>query len=178
MKDGSGAYNRYFGRLSDGSIKIRGIAARRHDTPEFIRSMQERMLTVMARATSIAELDALKEEVRTIYHDAIMILPDVDLKEMKIERRISRTTYAHRCIESAAVKSYQGHGVEIAPGMKISYVVIDSRRYQVEPEWCAGKFDVIYYRELLEKAWAEIRYAFIRGNSGKNYLKKYFSISI
>ncbi len=48
MNDGSGAYNRYFGRLSDGSVKVRGIAARRHDTPEFVRSMQSRMLEVMA----------------------------------------------------------------------------------------------------------------------------------
>jgi hypothetical protein len=48
--------------------------------------------------------------------------------------------------------------------MKISYVVTDARRYQVEPAWCAEKFDVLYYRELLEKAWGEIRYAFVRSN--------------
>ncbi|MEN6442121.1 MAG: hypothetical protein ABFC71_00015 [Methanoregula sp.] len=42
MKDGFGAYNRYFGRLADGSVKARGIAARRHDTPAFIRTMQGR----------------------------------------------------------------------------------------------------------------------------------------
>lgn len=164
MKDGGGAYNRYFGRLSDGSIKVRGIAARRHDTPEFIRTMQDQMLTVMAKATSIAELDAMREDVRNIYHDAIMKLPDANPKLMKIERRISRTTYAHRCIEGAAVKSFQDRGANIAPGMKISYVVTDSKRYQVKPDWCAETFDVLYYRQLLEKAWAEIRYAFVRGN--------------
>src|SRR5512136_2065131 len=64
LNDGFGAYNRYFGRLSDGSIKVRGIAARRHDTPEFIQSMQGRMLDVMARAKTIAKLEELKEEVR------------------------------------------------------------------------------------------------------------------
>ena len=40
MNDGWGAYNRYFGRLKDGSVKVRGIAARRHDTPGVVRSMQ------------------------------------------------------------------------------------------------------------------------------------------
>ena len=40
---GFGAYNRYYGRQSDGSVKLRGIAARRHDTPEYIRAMQQEM---------------------------------------------------------------------------------------------------------------------------------------
>jgi DNA polymerase I len=116
MKDGGGAYNRYFGRLSDGSIKIRGIAARRHDTPAFIRSMQDRMLTTMARATNIAELDALREEVRAIHHDAVMQLPDADPREMKIERRISRTTYAHRCIEGGGGYGVPGTGGRCCAG--------------------------------------------------------------
>ena len=33
MPDGFGAYNRYYGRLSTGEIKVRGIMARRGDTP-------------------------------------------------------------------------------------------------------------------------------------------------
>ncbi len=55
LADGFGAYNRYYGRQPDGSIKVRGIAARRHDTPEYVREMQRRMLAVMARAKNIAE---------------------------------------------------------------------------------------------------------------------------
>lgn len=35
LADGFGAYNRYYGRLTDGSLKVRGIAARKHDTPEY-----------------------------------------------------------------------------------------------------------------------------------------------
>ena len=64
MNDGSGAYNRYFGRLSDGSIKVRGIAARKHDTPEYIRTMQSRMLEVMSSAGSIADLNEKKRRSR------------------------------------------------------------------------------------------------------------------
>ena len=44
--------------------------------------------------------------------------------------------------------------------MKIRYVVTDARRYQVEPEWNAAVFDLPYYRNLLEKAWEEIAFAF------------------
>ncbi len=160
MNDGFGAYNRYFGRLSDGSVKVRGIAARRHDTPEFVRSMQSRMLEVMASAASIAELEDKKEEIRNIFQETVKSLPSADPKAMVINRRISRLTYAHRCIEGAAVHAYRKHGVGIAPGMKIRYVVTDARRYQVEPEWNAAAFDLPYYRNLLEKAWEEIAFAF------------------
>jgi DNA polymerase I len=160
LNDGFGAYNRYFGRLADGSVKVRGIAARRHDTPEYIRTMQGEMLKVMAGAQTITELKRNQDSLKRIYKTAIERLSDVDPKEMVITRRISRLTYAHRCIEGAAVKAYQHHGTGIAPGMKIQYVVTDARRYQVEPAWCAKSFDYGYYRELIDKAWAEISFAF------------------
>ena len=165
QNDGSGAYTRYYGRLSDGSVKERGIAARRHDTPEYIRTMQAAMLAVMGRAGTIAELDAAWDEVRGIYKDAAARLPSAPVDEMVISRRISRLHYAHRCIEGAAVDAYRRSGTEIAPGMKCRYVVRDARAYGVDPAWCAEKFDAPYYRQLLGKAWAEIAYAFREGRA-------------
>jgi hypothetical protein len=44
--------------------------------------------------------------------------------------------------------------------MKISYVVRDARTYCVDPEWAAERFDLPYYRGLLDKAWKEVAYAF------------------
>jgi DNA polymerase I len=129
LADGFGAYNRYFGRLADGSVKVRGIATRRHDTPKYIRSMQKEMLEVMAGATTIAELEGKYDAVKRIYKAAVERLPAADQKEMAISRRISRLTYVHRGIEGAAVNAYRQHGVGIAPGMKIQYVVTDARRY-------------------------------------------------
>jgi DNA polymerase I len=169
MNDGTGAYNRYFGRLSDGSIKVRGIAARKHDTPEYVRDMQGRMLKVMAGATNTQELENVREEVKEIYRDSVKSLPVADPKSMAISKRISRLTYAHRCLEGAAVRAYQNHGVDVAPGMKIRYVVTDAKRYQVKPEWTADSFDISFYIDLMEKAWAEISYAFTNGSEfGKN----------
>ncbi len=144
LADGFGAYNRYYGRQPDGSIKVRGIAARRHDTPEYVREMQRRMLAVMAQAKTIAELETAREEVADIFRETINGLPAADPQQMVISRRISRLTYAHRCIEGAAVQAYRDHGIGIAPGMKIQYVVTDARRYRVEPAWCAKSFDLGY----------------------------------
>ena len=67
LNDGFGAYNRYYGRMSDGSVKVRGIAARRHDTPEYIRTMQQEMLAIMATARTPAELAQVRDPVYRVY---------------------------------------------------------------------------------------------------------------
>ncbi|MCL0138036.1 hypothetical protein M2T37_27535, partial [Klebsiella pneumoniae] len=43
--------NRYFGVFDDGSFKVRGIEARRHDTPPFIAATQMRLLEQLAAVT-------------------------------------------------------------------------------------------------------------------------------
>ena len=168
LNDGFGAYNRYYGRLSDGSIKVRGIAARRHDTPEYIRQMQQEMLEVMRAAATVPELEEARERIGRIYSTALQGLANADPGTLAIGRRISRTRYAHRCLEGAAVEAYRNAGIAIAPGMKISYVVQDAGRYRVCPAWAAESADTAYYRGLLEKAWKEIAYAFVRNeHTGK-----------
>lgn len=162
LADGSGAYNRYYGRLSDGSVKVRGIAARRHDTPAYICTMQQEMLAILAEARTMPELARVRDRVARVYDDAVRGLPQALPRDLAITRRISRIAYSRRCIESAAVAAYRDAGVAIAPGMKIRYVVRDARVYGVDPEWAAGSFDRIYYRGLIEKAWNEIAYVFPR----------------
>jgi len=51
--------------------------------------------------------------------------------------------------------------------MKIQYVVTDGRRYRVEPAWCAKSFDILFYRGLIDKAYAEISDAFPMGEPMK-----------
>jgi DNA polymerase elongation subunit (family B) len=114
----------------------------------------------MAGAESIAELNARKEEIRTIFQKTAKGLPDSDPKALVIHRRISRLTYAHRCLEGSAVQAYRDRGIAIAPGMKIGYIVRDARKYSVDTAWDATGFDVSYYQTLLEKAWEEIAFAF------------------
>jgi DNA polymerase I len=178
LADGFGAYNRYFGRLSDGSVKVRGIAARRHDTPEYIRTMQQEMLTIMSRALTVAELEDARDEVSAIYRDYVARLPSAPVQEMVVSRRISRLTYAHRCIEGAAVRAYRQQGASVAPGMKIQYVVTDARRYLAEPVWSAMTFDQQYYRRLLDKAWEEVAFAFRQEKPGDRREKLPVGLSV
>ena len=48
--------NRYFGVFTDGSIKVRGLEARRHDSPPWVTGVQMHVLEILARALSVADL--------------------------------------------------------------------------------------------------------------------------
>ena len=56
MGDGGGAYNRYFGRLNTGKMKIRGVMARKGDTPEYVNKMQQEVSEVLSEAKNLVDL--------------------------------------------------------------------------------------------------------------------------
>ncbi|HPS92565.1 MAG TPA: type B DNA-directed DNA polymerase [Methanothrix sp.] len=162
MEDGSGAYNRYFGRLETGNMKIRGVMARKGDTPEYVRRMQKEIFEVMAGAGSRVELRGLLAEAREVRRRYLKGLEeaDVDVRELAIHRRISGLSYSRRCAEASAVAAHRKLGIALAPGMEMGYVVKDAKRWEAEPDRTASEFDADYYRRLLEKAWKEAAYAF------------------
>jgi DNA polymerase, archaea type len=53
MSDGGGAYNPYFGRLNTGKMKIRGVMARKGDTPGYVNKMQQEGFEVLARGEEL-----------------------------------------------------------------------------------------------------------------------------
>ena len=61
--------NRYFGVFEDndlggdGNLKIRGIEARRHDTPYFFK-ISKQILEIMATGNTINEVKALMPKVK------------------------------------------------------------------------------------------------------------------
>jgi DNA polymerase I len=160
MADGSGAYNRYFGRLNTGKVKIRGVMARKGDTPEYVRRMQQDLFRALSGARSREELSRLEpfsQEIRSRYLEDLESAEPADLA---IRRRVSRLSYSRRCAEASAVQACQKNGLSLAPGMEIGYVVKDAKSWAVEPEKVASEFDAEYYRKLLEKAWEEVAFVF------------------
>src|SRR2546426_5638625 len=51
--------NRYYGIFQDGTVKVRGIDLRRHDTPGIVRQCQEEMLQVFSKANNSSEFKLL-----------------------------------------------------------------------------------------------------------------------
>lgn len=166
MPDGFGAYNRYFGRLEDGAMKIRGIAARRRDSPACVRSMQNAILELVKGARTRRDLEEMEDGGHLLYREAKERISTAEPAEMVIRRRISRLSYSRRCPEASAVEACRRAGIEPSPGMEIAYVVTDSRTWEVELDWLAVSCDTTYYAKLLEKAWNEMRFVFEEAREG------------
>jgi DNA polymerase, archaea type len=162
MSDGGGAYNRYFGRLNTGKMKIRGVIACKGDTPEYVNRMQQEVFEVLAEAKSLEDLRRIEPKAQQVYRRYLDELDGADVKELAIHRRVSRLNYSRRCAEASAVQAHMKQGLPLAPGMEIGYVIRDARKWEVDPERTASKFDAVYYRGLLEKAWGEA--AFVLAN--------------
>jgi DNA polymerase I len=160
MSDGFGAYNRYFGRLNTGKVKVRGVMARRGDTPEYVRRMQQELFDALGRAECLEALGRIEPyalEILRWYSDG---LQNAGAEDLVIHRRISRLSYSRRCAEASVVVACQTQGIPLAPGMEIGYVVRDAERWTVSMEKGASQFDAEYYGKLLEKAWNEVAYVF------------------
>ncbi len=155
MKDGSGAYNRYYGRLSRGVIKLRGVMARRRDSPEYVKRMQMECFELMKRARSAGELRRLFPELRRIFDRYAENIRRANPEEMVIRKVVGKTDYGKKLLESSAIREYKMAGIEIKPGMAVEYVVVDSKRKVVSVREHSD-FDVKYYRKLLDKAWEEV----------------------
>jgi DNA polymerase I len=166
LADGYGAYNRYYGRLDDGSLKLRGIAARRGDTPSYVCAMQEKMLDLLAEARDRDGLLARKDRIRQLYREAMVGLADAPPSSLAIHRRISRLRYTRTCPEASAVAACAESGIDLSAGMEVSYVVTDARTWTVELDWNATRFDQGYYRKLLAKAGDEVFFALDRAQAG------------
>ena len=82
--------NRYFGVLENGSLKIRGIEARMHDTPHLFSKCQNEILEIIVNGNTISEVNALMPKVKDIFITMCIFSISVLLhsKESARERRI------------------------------------------------------------------------------------------
>jgi DNA polymerase, archaea type len=87
MSDGTGAYNRYFGRLNTGKMKVRGVMARKGDTPEYVNKMQQEVFEILAEARNLEELQKMRPKVLRIYLRYMDELEDAEIKDLAICRR-------------------------------------------------------------------------------------------
>jgi DNA polymerase, archaea type len=160
QKGGRGAYNRYFGRLVDGKMKVKGIAARRSDTPEYVRRMQQEVLDILAKAGCSEEISALEERAAMARQRYLDGLNRANPKEMAIKRRLSQLSHKKACPEASAVKAAAMSGEALAPGIEVEYVIVDARGWSVCQSDQAEEFDATYYQKLLDKAWEDMEFAF------------------
>ncbi|MBI9043949.1 MAG: hypothetical protein JEZ06_05665 [Anaerolineaceae bacterium] len=118
--------NRYFGVFKDGSIKIRGIEARRRDTPVFIKEAQLEILEHLAQAEDVNVLFEYIPGAIQILRNNIWRLRNgsVPLENLLLTQRLSRELSAYR-VPSAAARAamqLQDIGKEVRPGQRVRFL--------------------------------------------------------
>ncbi|MGB6528137.1 MAG: DNA polymerase domain-containing protein [Candidatus Nitrosopolaris sp.] len=156
--------NRYFGVFEDGTLKVRGIEERRHDTPLLLSKCQREILELMATGNSINEVKALiMLKVNDIIHKYVQLLKEnkVSLEELVFTKRLSKNSnnYQNRnTIENNALMKLNNEGKSLRAGEVLQYIITDyyqtrSKKNRAIPiELINHKrtfYDVRKYTELL-----------------------------
>lgn len=131
MKSSRPVAARFYGVFADGETKVRGLACRRHDTPEFIKQAQEQMLAVLAKVRNVDELQRQGQEAKRIYDGCLAQLESgkVDPRLLIVQQVLSREVedYSVETRASLAARELIADGVNVHPGEKIGYVITNSK---------------------------------------------------
>ncbi|MBK9499446.1 MAG: DNA polymerase [Leptospiraceae bacterium] len=164
--------NRYFGKFSNGEIKMRGLAARRKDTPNFVKDMQLELLDIMRRANTIVELKNLHQEMHYTFGlwQKKLESGNVLWKDLLLRKTIGKSIEEYT-VENASFLSLQQletQKITVEPGEKIRYIVLKenhpdkSKRYLAEEiaklnlDSSICPYDIDYYTRQLWDAFQEI----------------------
>jgi DNA polymerase I len=157
-----GVPNRYFGVFEDGTLKLRGIEARRHDTPVFFSNYQQLILNMVAQADTVNDVKMMFPQIRYMLEKHLMLLKQrkVPLDELVFTKRTSKgyDEYEDRnTVENNALSNLSGEGKSLRAGQILKYIITDyyrkgskNRSIPIELANSQTKYDVTRYCEILE----------------------------
>jgi DNA polymerase-2 len=118
--------NRYFGVYLDGSIKMRGIETRRHDTPKFIADAQVALIEALAPAQTPSELPVCLEKAVEVLRSFLKQLrtAEAPLNRLLVTQRISRELddYVTPSPGARAARQLGAVGKALKPGQRVRFV--------------------------------------------------------
>ncbi len=150
--------NRYFGAFEDGSLKVRGIELRRHDTPEYIKETQRGMLGILAQGRNAAGFRARVPQAIAYARQRLQALQAgrVPARELLLTHRLTRKPqeYAVRTAAARVAGQLLRAGVEARQGERLRFLLVPGPEKARAWELLEG--DVTYdrqaYTELLLRA--------------------------
>jgi len=134
--NGVGALNRYYGVMTNGKLKVRGIETRRSDTPKLICNMQDAMLGKLAEAKTASEFYMKIPEAIGILrgYTRKVLENECELSDLVFKTHVSRGCDEYRQFNNqvAAQKQLRQEGIETMAGQSICYIITDhkSRSWQ------------------------------------------------
>ena len=157
--------NRYFGVYEGGTIKVRGIEARRHDTPVFFCKCQQEFLEILSKGNNIKEVKALLPKTVDVYHEYVQLLKEnkVPIYELTFTTRLSKDSINYQkrnTIESNALTKLNSQGKYLKAGEILQYAITDyyqtrsknNRAIPIELINEGTCYDIKRYMELLTEA--------------------------
>ncbi len=111
------AANRYYGKLMDGDLFFRGIELRRHDTPLFIKKMQEKIIQTFFEAEN-AEKAIVEQLPKALgiadqsYRDVLQ--RKIDPKELIISKRLRKERKDYKARQPHIVAAMLGDAEEMS----------------------------------------------------------------
>lgn len=156
--------NRYFGVFQDGSLKVRGIEARRRDTPPFIAETQMDILRCLARAPSASELPACLPDALGLLRARLADLRAlrVPLEALLAAQRLSREPerYVTPSPAALAAMQLQAVGKHVHPGQRVRLLFLRGKpgvwAWDLPGRPSPAMLDTAYYRRLLLRAASSV----------------------
>jgi DNA polymerase-2 len=152
--------NRYFGVFQDGSVKYRGIEARRHDSPPWVTRTQLEVLDCLAQARTLDEVPEYLPEAQTLVQKAKRNLKRerVPLEYLVVTQKLSRAVDDYKTPSPAAraAMQLQAAGRNVAPGQYIRFVytrdAVRVRAWDLHGEVDPRLLDTARYCTLLDRS--------------------------
>ena len=158
--------NRYFGVYQTGELKVRGIEARRHDTPPAFRKCQMDILGVLAKSGSVMEAKARIHECIDIFLERADALArhKIPGSELAFTTNLSKAPeeYTTTTVQRAAIKQLTSAGARLHAGEGIRYVITDYGRKDSTRAVPLGmiedetRYDAGHYIKLLAETCASV----------------------
>jgi DNA polymerase-2 len=158
--------NRYFGAYQDGELKVRGVEARRHDTPLAFARCQMQILRILAKADTVAEARAKIPECVNVFlgHAEALSRHEIPASELAFTTNLSKAPeeYTTMTVQHAALNQLVAEGVRLHAGEGIKYVITDykgsdsQRATPVDVIKDQSRYDSERYIQLLTETCASV----------------------
>ena len=175
--------NRYFGVYQNGELKVRGIEARRHDTPLAFARCQMEILRVLAGADTVAEAKGKVQECVQVFlkHADSLARHDIPASELAFTTNLSKAPdeYTTMTVQHSAVKQLVGEGASLHAGEGIRYVITDykgkdsKRATPLDMVRDQAKYDAERYVGLLAEACSSVLEPFDPGCTARGLMSSY-----
>lgn len=159
---GVGALTRYYGLFENGTVKVRGVELRQHNTPAFLKNAQHSMLAVFKHARTAEEFRALIPKSIDALRRFAAALRDgaVGHNDLVYTTTVSKDLASYRVstLAKAALLQLQDLGVQVEPGQSVRYIVTDEFSRDYKRRVCIAErmqgtenIDVGYYLRQLAR---------------------------